>query len=81
MYDKASEYLDLIEEYNFQKTDFHRACQVRHLGARILAENGQPAWAREILSSLLNDVSHTEKNWQDNRELLWVQLNLSHLLE
>ncbi|KAF7507016.1 hypothetical protein GJ744_011040 [Endocarpon pusillum] len=70
----ADEVLDVIAGSEVFDTDFERYCQYIHLRALIELDAGLYERARVSLENLLN----TER--EQNRELLWVRLDLADIL-
>lgn len=71
----AGEILDVIAGSEVFEADFERHCQFKHLCALIDLDAGFYERARVSLETLLN----SERN-QNNRELLWVRIDLADIL-
>ena len=75
----AQRYIDIISKPGRADLYFERHCQVEHLRALLLIDNGQFKKPQEILQSILNRSSELGRE-SNNRALLWVRLTLATIL-
>lgn len=72
---EARDYLDVVSKSEVLDTDFERYCQVTHIRALLDIDAGDYVEPRLSLETLLA----SERN-RNNRELLWVRIDLADLL-
>jgi tetratricopeptide (TPR) repeat protein len=75
----AQRYIDIISKPGRSGLYFERHCQVEHLRALLLIDDGQFEKAQEILQSILDRSSDLGRE-TNNRALLWVRLTLATIL-
>ncbi|KIW24290.1 uncharacterized protein PV07_10017 [Cladophialophora immunda] len=76
MRDRALAFLAQIQESQAFELTFERLCQREHLRALLAFDNGEYEEPRNALTRLVM-LSTGENREQNNRELLWVRLNLA----
>ncbi|KAH7321537.1 hypothetical protein BKA65DRAFT_598695 [Rhexocercosporidium sp. MPI-PUGE-AT-0058] len=77
--DAALARIDILEGNGSLNGEFQRYCQVRHLEALVLVDQGEFEEARLILQSLLDEQAQRGRE-ANNRSLLWVRLTLATIL-
>jgi hypothetical protein len=77
--EKAIELLNEISASVVFATDFERSCQVIHIRALIDFDSGLYDRPRISLLRLLDEATGEKRN-NNNRELLWVRVNLADVL-
>ncbi|KAH8805238.1 hypothetical protein F5884DRAFT_443080 [Xylogone sp. PMI_703] len=80
--DKRAEALELIESISKQgsaKPWFERTCQIEHVRALLVADEGNLEMARKILQSLVEQALSKGDEGR-NRSMLWVRLDLATIL-
>jgi tetratricopeptide (TPR) repeat protein len=76
---KALDLLQHISQSKIFSTDFERSCQLAHLRALLAFDAGDYKRPKmSLLSLIMRSVG--EDRDKNNRELLWVRLNLAHVL-
>lgn len=76
---EAEEVLNVISASSIFPLDFHRDCQIVHLEALMRFDSGEYEKPRVTLQKLLERASGTNRD-QNNRELLWVRIDLADVL-
>ncbi|CZR69763.1 uncharacterized protein PAC_19663 [Phialocephala subalpina] len=77
--DAAQARIDILMENGSLDDKYERCCQVRHLQALVLLDQGEFEKARKILHSLLDEQAEKGRE-ANNRSLLWVRLTLATIL-
>jgi hypothetical protein len=77
--DAAQARIDILKENRSLEGKFERYCQVEHLQALILLDQGKVKEACKILQSLLYKQVEKGRN-TNNRSLLWVRLTLATII-
>ena len=75
----AKEILDVISSSKIFATDFERSCQVAHIRALLEFDAGYYHEPRTALQRLLMEASGVDRD-KNNRELLWVRIDLADVL-
>jgi hypothetical protein len=78
-HEQANAILALALDTKLLAKDFERFCQVEHLRALILIDQGEFERPRSILKSLLDKQSQRGRDC-NNRSLLWIRLTLATIL-
>ena len=72
----ALSFLTLIEDSEAFSASFERSCELKHIGALLEFDMGEYKKPRDELTELVM-MSIGENREKNNRELLWVRLNLA----
>ena len=79
-FDDANARIDLIMDEGQLENKFQRYCQVKHIQALVLIDQGEFEAPRKILLSLLDRQGEKGREF-NNRSLLWVRLTLATILK
>jgi predicted GIY-YIG superfamily endonuclease len=79
-FDDANARIDLIMDEGQLENKFQRYCQVKHIQALVLIDQGEFETPRKILQSLLDRQGEKGREF-NNRSLLWVRLTLATILK